>query len=250
MNAAILAVVLFGGVALLATAKKRGTTGKTTPGGTTPPAPSPSGSGSGSGSSGSSGSGSGSDSRRESGSKGGSGSGVPGTKAPGGEYIPADLPEMTASRGFTENDAARAIHAVALTWGREIAQALEKTWRQETTHWRSGEYQSTGGAGWHPWEPTFPWYWGDLKKFWSENPECRPIGYYWKKEGQSGTRRVYLAFKSPITFAMSFAALVRARKKRYNINALEAAATYFGRYGTDNWKKRVEDLKKMRVKYA
>ena len=227
MNAAILAIALLGGVAFLAMAKKRTNEGKTAPGGTTPPAPSGSGSGSSS-----------------------APRGVPGTKAPGGEYIPADLPEMTASRGFTENDAAAAIRAVWQAWGREIARVLEKTWRQETTHWRSGEYQSTGGAGWHPWEPTFPWYWGDLKKFWSEHPEHRPIGYYWKKEGQSGTMRVYLAFKSPTAFAMSFAALVAARMKRYNINELEAAATYFGRYGTNEWKKRVEDLKKMRVKYA
>jgi hypothetical protein len=135
-----------------------------------------------------------------------------GTK--GGVPVPVDLPEVQGI-GATEAQAREAIRAVRAQYGQEIAEWVERLWRKESNHFRSGEFKATGGAGMHPWAASYPWGWDSLRPLWDAQPALRPIGYTLKVEGGTGKARPYLVFRSPYHFALNIAYLIAKRFKAY-----------------------------------
>lgn len=230
MNPILIIALVGGGLALMAGLKQAGKSDKTGTGGET-------GTGGGAG------------------TGGGTGAGKPnvkpGDKLPTGEYVPADIPEVSGGK-WTEEDAKSAVAEVARIAGIDVARALEKTWRQESGGFKSGEYRATGGAGLHPFRARFPYRPDNslLAQVWKERPELRPTGYYWGREGGTGKMRVYLAFPTPRAFAGTFALYILKVKQAKRCDADEAAATWYGRWGTPEWKQRLADLKQARARWV
>ncbi len=94
-------------------------------------------------------------------------------------------------------------------YGIELAKNVERLFRFETNHFKQG-FEGVYGAGMHPIGNTFPWGWGSLRSFWTQNPQYKPIGITKLQEGKGlqktgGGSKSYLQFPNFLAGAMTIA---------------------------------------------
>ena len=95
-------------------------------------------------------------------------------------------------------------------YGKAIAQNVERIYRWETAHFKSGQYLATGSAGMTTNRTSFPWGWSSLKDLWTNRPDLAPIGRVaFVKDGKTYN---YLAFSG----AGGFVALAQIMALRGN----------------------------------
>ena len=100
-------------------------------------------------------------------------------------------------------------NAVAKRFGYPIARNVEKIYRLETGNFKKG-FDDVYGAGMHPSKDRFPYGWISLRDFWVDNPQFRPVGIVFKKEGKGlsgkgGGEKKYLRFPNFMAGAMTVA---------------------------------------------
>jgi len=151
---------------------------------------------------------------------------MPAQKLKTGEWIPGDLPYVEKPPKVpTMEDVRKALRAVAGQFGQETAEWVERIWRKETNHFRSG-FAKTCGAGMHPWTGSYPWLWGDARRLWDTMPGFRPIGWTYMVEGGTKYKRAYLVFENPTDFAMTLATIITARAQQYGSLKMGAGSWY------------------------
>jgi hypothetical protein len=75
--------------------------------------------------------------------------------------------------------------------------AIEKIYRLETNHFKSGQFLQGYSAGMEKFNDSFPYGWTSLKQFWINNPSFKPIGFTINTEGGTGIKKTFLKFKTP-----------------------------------------------------
>lgn len=129
-----------------------------------------------------------------------------------GALDPAPAAVPSAQQLQDENEIAEGLHFIATLYGPDIAKNVERIYRLETSHFKSGQYLSTGSAGMIPTAKTFPYGWGSLAELWKNTPESAPVGVVRYCAG--GKIYPYLAFRNFYGFVP-----VAEKLKRNNNNA-------------------------------
>ena len=98
---------------------------------------------------------------------------------------PAILPK-TNNTGFTEDDGKQALKAIYNKYGKDMAIIIERMYRDETAHFKSGQYKACGTGGMEAFGSA-PYYGWD-SSFFEANPEFHPIGIWsaYENKGMSG----------------------------------------------------------------
>lgn len=109
-----------------------------------------------------------------------------------------------------EDLAKAAILAVSKKYGQDAAEVLEKLYRLETDHFKSGNFREAKGAGMEATTAAFPYGWS-LAKFWNANPTYRPNGVIRRKENQTGKTKMFITFPTVIAGVMTAAEVLRGR---------------------------------------
>lgn len=113
-----------------------------------------------------------------------------------------------------------ALQKVKEIYGLNHAKRLEQLFRNETAHFKSGNYKITYSPGMESTKDTFPYGWKSLETFWLVNPQYAPIGVYKQVENTSalaksrGTRS-FIKFENPLASMMSVAHLIKLRGGRF-----------------------------------
>lgn len=123
---------------------------------------------------------------------------------------------------ISEQDIKKALSDVFNQYGEDIALTVEAIYRNETKHFKSGNFQITLGAGMEDSSKNdaFPYGWASLKDFWLNNPDFAPIGIHKQVENDSGLAKSkgskdFLKFK---TITAGMFAVAEIMKKRGNIS--------------------------------
>lgn len=125
-------------------------------------------------------------------------------------------PKKRKKMNFTEKDAIAGIKAVAEKYGADAAAVVEKLYRLETDHFKSGNYRETGGAGMEATGAVFPYGWS-LRDFWTANKHLRPTGVVRRKENQTGKSKMFIVFPNPTAGILTAAEVLR--KRNWNAGA-------------------------------
>lgn len=90
------------------------------------------------------------------------------------------------NNGFTENDGKEALKVIYDKYGKDMAIIIERMYRDETRHFKSGQYKACGTGGMEVFGSA-PYYGWD-KNFFETNPEFQPIGIWsaYENKGMSG----------------------------------------------------------------
>ncbi len=124
----------------------------------------------------------------------------------------SDPPSGVESRGLLQDPAwlQAAFGAIEREYGRAIARNVERIYRLETAHFKSGQYQYSGSAGMVATRQAFPYGWKSLETFWIARPDLAPLGSVsWCVRGKVYRYLVYPGFAG-------FVALAEIMKKRNN----------------------------------
>lgn len=93
---------------------------------------------------------------------------------------------LKSLRMVTEAEIKSALIKVKEIYGKENAVKLEALFRNETKHFKSGNFQICFSPGMEATVETYPYGWSSLKGFWETNPMCKPIGIHKQVENTSG----------------------------------------------------------------
>lgn len=113
-----------------------------------------------------------------------------------------------------------ALEKVKELYGLEFTKRLEQLFRNETAHFKSGNYKKTFSPGMEATKDIFPYGWKSLLLFWINNPQHAPIGIYKQVENTSalaksrGTRS-FIQFASPLASMMTVAYLIEIRGGKF-----------------------------------
>ncbi|OCA78577.1 hypothetical protein BBH99_08225 [Chryseobacterium contaminans] len=107
------------------------------------------------------------------------------------------------NNGFTIEDAEAALKIINARYGKEMAQTIEKIYRWETGHFKSGQYVNCGSPGMEAFgeAPSYGWNSDVYTKY----PEYIPVGLWEKyenkgKSGQGGNKQITDRAKKYIMF--------------------------------------------------
>lgn len=101
-------------------------------------------------------------------------------------------------------------------YGLAHAKRLEQLFRNETAHFKSGNFIKTLSPGMESTKDTFPYGWSSLESFWLVNPQYKPIGVFKQVENSSALAksrgvRSFIQFENCIASFMSVAHLINIR---------------------------------------
>jgi hypothetical protein len=106
-------------------------------------------------------------------------------------YVKLDQPRIDYEKTIRAG-----MDAVKARYGISIAQSVERIFRLETNHFRSGGWKATLAPGMHPFAKKQPYNWSSLRAFWDATPAARPIGVDTLTEGGTNLKRDYLVFNN------------------------------------------------------
>lgn len=79
---------------------------------------------------------------------------------------------------------------------RSIVENVERIYRLETNHFKSGQYKKTYSPGMEMHSDNYPYGWTGSLKLWSKNPHYKPIGFVTMREGGTNIPKTFLKFAS------------------------------------------------------
>lgn len=86
---------------------------------------------------------------------------------------------------------------ISKKYGNSIAQNVEKIYRLETNHFKSGQFKHTFSPGMESFGVNYPYGWNTISNiYWNQNPLHAPVGFYTGKENQTGLQKTFLKFPS------------------------------------------------------
>lgn len=118
---------------------------------------------------------------------------------------------------ITEQEIKEALQKVSSVYGLAHAKRLEQLYRNETAHFKSGNFKVTLSPGMEVGSKTeYPYGWISLKPFWDANPQYRPIGTFAQSENTSALAkkrgvRTFIKFGSIEGSMISVAELIKLR---------------------------------------
>jgi hypothetical protein len=117
-----------------------------------------------------------------------------------------------------EHEIELGLNKVKEVYGINHAKRLEQLFRNETAHFKSGNFLATLSPGMEVGgdKKEFPYGWTSLLQFWTVNPQYAPSGVYSQVENTSALAksrgvRTFIKFENCIASMMSVAHLVNIR---------------------------------------
>ena len=96
-----------------------------------------------------------------------------------------------------EKEFAFVLKKVKNRYGENIAKNVEKMYRLETNHFKSGQFKGTYSPGMEKFGNNYPYGWNTIAKiFWDIYPINQPVGFWSGKEGKTGKQKTFLKFPS------------------------------------------------------
>ena len=86
---------------------------------------------------------------------------------------------------MTDIEILASLKKVAILYGKEMAIKVESLFRNETKHFKSGNFLICFSPGMEATVETMPYGWSSLSSFWKQHPEYAPIGIYKQFENDS-----------------------------------------------------------------
>ncbi len=116
----------------------------------------------------------------------------------------------------SETEITRCLKLVADKYGIEFAKTIERLFRNETAHFKSGGFQKTFSAGMEAFGAAFPYGWSSLSDFWITNRQYAPAGIIKQRENTSAMlasrgERSFIKFPNLEASMMSVAFLIAKR---------------------------------------
>lgn len=118
---------------------------------------------------------------------------------------------------MTDTEILQGLTKVKEVYGLAHAQRLEQLFRNETSHFKSGNFLICLSPGMEVGSKTvFPYGWGSLESFWNTNPHYKPIGVHSQAENTSALAqkrgvRTFIKFGSIEASMMTVAHLIKIR---------------------------------------
>lgn len=117
---------------------------------------------------------------------------------------------------ITDIDISNALKVVSSKYGMPLAKRIEQLFRNETRHFKSGNFLITLSPGMQATTSTLPYGWSSLSAFWKSNPKYAPIGLHIQKENDSAMAKsignqTFMTFPSIEGSMMSVAELIHLR---------------------------------------
>lgn len=78
----------------------------------------------------------------------------------------------------------------------KILKDLERIFRLETSHFKSGQFRETYSPGMERHGTNYPWGWSTPKTLWDVEPNTKPIGFHTMPENKTGISKTFLKFPS------------------------------------------------------
>ncbi len=101
-------------------------------------------------------------------------------------------------------------------FGKPLAARIEQLFRNETKHFKSGNFLITLSPGMQATQNEYPFGWSSLAPFWTENPNYKPTGIHVQKENDSALAKAsgaqkFMIFPSIEASLMTIAKLIHLR---------------------------------------
>jgi hypothetical protein len=111
--------------------------------------------------------------------------------------ISAVLLYKTYMKRDVENSFQNNLKKIKNKFGGNIAKNVERIYRLETNHFKSGQFQNTYSPGMESFANAYPYGWNTISNiFWNNYPIHAPVGFYSGKEGKTGKTKIFLKFPS------------------------------------------------------
>lgn len=115
-----------------------------------------------------------------------------------------------------EKEIIRCLRLVAERYDYEFAATIERLFRNETRHFKSGNFLITFSPGMEAFSDLLPYGWSSLKNFWDINKNLAPIGIYKQVENTSALlksrgERKFIKFPTLEASMLSVAFLINSR---------------------------------------
>lgn len=109
-----------------------------------------------------------------------------------------------------------ALQAVSVIYGRPFAARIEELFRNETAHFKSGNFQITLSPGMQATTGILPYGWNSLAQFWKDNPGFAPTGIHIQNENTSALAKAsgakqFMVFPTIMASIMTVAKLISLR---------------------------------------
>jgi hypothetical protein len=102
-----------------------------------------------------------------------------------------------------------AIRKLGKKYPTDILKNIERIYRLESAHFKSGQFKGTNSPGMESFGASYPWGWKTLARiFWNENREFAPIGKKVYTEGKTGFKKTFLVFPSMYAAVYTLAAFL------------------------------------------
>jgi hypothetical protein len=117
---------------------------------------------------------------------------------------------------ITDEEIKTALAKVMALHGVEMAKTVERIFRNETAHFKSGGFSATLSPGMEATAGIFPYGWASLAEFWKVNANYSPSGTFEQVENSSKMlnsrgKRVFIKFRTVESSMMSVAHLIMLR---------------------------------------
>lgn len=99
-----------------------------------------------------------------------------------------------------KNEFAIGLKKIKNKFGSDIAKNVERMYRLETNHFKSGQFSHTYSPGMESFGDEYPYGWHTLSEiFWNKYPIHAPVGFYSGVEGKTGKTKTFLKFPALIS---------------------------------------------------
>ncbi len=117
---------------------------------------------------------------------------------------------------MTDQDIINALIVVAKKYGKGLASTIERIFRNETAHFKSGGFLKTLSPGMEAFADSFPYGWSTPAKFWEESPTYSPKGLEIERENSSAMLksrgdRKFIVFPTIEASMMTVAYIIHTR---------------------------------------
>ena len=123
---------------------------------------------------------------------------------------------------ITDNDILEALKKVKEVYGLDHAKRVEQLFRNETAHFKSGNFKVTLSTGMEiaPTKTAYPYGWTSLVDFWTINPQYKPTETFSQVENtstllKSRGARTFIVFPSIEASMMTVAHLIKIRGNNF-----------------------------------
>lgn len=123
---------------------------------------------------------------------------------------------------IAESEIKNSLIKVKNIYGKDNAIKVEALFRNETKHFKSGNFQICFSPGMEATVENYPYGWSSLKPFWESKPEYKPIGIHEQIENSSGllaSRGERKFIKFPTLEAAMLTVAFRLNNKGWNTGA-------------------------------